>query len=83
MRWAGAALLAFVVVSFVLFNALSSPHAFASSSKPSSAYYPSTGFGGYKWYGDVTQIGAQWSVPNTLHPLGNHRGELGVSGDPI
>jgi hypothetical protein len=49
---------------------LSSGHASgaASSSKKSSpTYFPSSGFGGYNWYGTVRQISAQWRVP-TIHP---------------
>ena len=29
-------------------------------------YHPATGFGGYNWFGDVTQISAQWKVPAIL-----------------
>ena len=53
----------FAVVALVLSSMLSASPAAASSSNASSTYFPPTGFGGYSWVGDVTQISAQWTVP--------------------
>lgn len=67
MRRVGAALLALVVGGLVVSGAFSPSNASASSAVARSTYFPPTGFGGYQWYGDVTQVSAQWRIP-TIRP---------------
>ena len=55
------------VVALVLSSAFGSLPAVAASAKASTTYFPPTGFGGYRWYGHVKQISAQWNVP-TVQP---------------
>ena len=62
-----AALVALVAGGLVVSGAVGRSNASASSAKTPSTYFPPTGFGGYKWYGAVTQISAQWRIP-TIRP---------------
>ena len=61
---------------------LASHHTPTKSSSPPPSVYPPTGFGGYRWQGNVHEIEAEWRVPtiSNTQQVGAESTWIGVQG---
>ena len=61
---------------------LASHHTPTKSSPPPPADFPATGFGGYRWHGNVNEIEAEWRVPTITNTqqVGAESTWIGVQG---